>query len=33
VRQAPVWLARLEPTSRVIANGLSMVTVLRRSPG
>src|SRR5438045_8493804 len=22
VRQAPVWLARLEPTSRVIANGL-----------
>ena len=33
VRQAPVWLARLEPRSRVIANGLFMVTVLRGSPG
>ena len=24
VRQAPVWLARLEPASKVIANGLRM---------
>src|SRR2546429_9354119 len=33
VRQAPVWLARLDPTSRVIVNGLSMVTVLPALPG
>jgi hypothetical protein len=24
VRQAPVWLARLDPTSKVIANDLRM---------
>src|SRR5450755_81295 len=30
VRQAPVLLARLEPTSRVIANGLSMGSPLMK---
>src|ERR1017187_3755759 len=32
VRQEPVRLARLEPTSRVMANGLFMSALLRQQP-